>query len=95
MTDIEGLRYDTFFALMDGIGQEGVGWLESVWLPEGSWRDEVEKERIEEWCRERGIALVWEVEGDYMHESLIPENFVEVCEEKRRRKSLKSTDEIS
>jgi len=84
-----------FVALMDEIGQDGVGCLENIWVPEGSWRDEVEKERIEEWCRERGIALIWEVEGDYMHESLIPESFVEVCEEKRRRKSFKSTDEIS
>jgi len=69
---------------MGVMGVEAARSLELVMMPEGCWRDEGEKIKVEEWAREKGVRVVWEKEGDYMHESLIPASFVLVCDEKKR-----------
>ena len=84
VTVIERLTHPTFLRLMELIGSEGVRRLELVMMPDGCWRDEGEKIKVEEWGKEKGVKVIWEKEGDYMHESLIPASFVLVCDEKKR-----------
>lgn len=74
---------------MGVMGVEAARSLELVMIPEGCWRDEGEKIKVEEWAREKGVRVVWEKEGDSMHESLIPDSFVSICEEKRRNERQK------
>jgi hypothetical protein len=59
--------------------------LETIYLPK-SCQSCNDVRLVEEWCEQRRIRLLFEEEIDFMHESLVPESFVEMCEDQATRR---------